>query len=216
MLSATTAPSGTACAAKQVTEVETSGAAAKATKFEITEIEPFRRGSARRSLRSFPSGRWNARARFDGAPVLAVLIIEFAILGFGKYVISFLQLLELFFRRLVAGVQVGMKLAREFAIRLFDLVVRGTALDAEHLVVVFCLDSHRASFPITVHGQDSQDEQDCRKKRSKASCLLLDSSLLSILSKLFRGVLSIDNFVIGTASSSPAPTTSTFTPARGT
>src|SRR5258707_6505933 len=142
ILSATTAPSGTACAAKQVSEVETSGAAAKATKFEITEIEPFRRRSARRSLRSFPSGRWNARARFDGAPVLAVLIIEFAILGFGKYVISFLQLLELFFRSLVAGVQVGMKLAREFAISLFDLVVRGAALDAEHLVVVFCLDSH--------------------------------------------------------------------------
>src|SRR5882762_10249838 len=146
ILSAITTPSGTARAAKQVSEVETSGAAAKATKFEIIEIETSRRLSrrlpARSSPGSFPSGRWNARARFDGAPVLAVLIIEFAILGFGKYVISFLQLLELFFRRLIPGIQVGMKLARQFSISLLDLIVSGAPLNPEHLVVIFCLGSH--------------------------------------------------------------------------
>src|SRR5882672_4757260 len=140
ILSAISAPSGSARSTEQISKVKT--AATNATKVEITEVETSRRRPTGRSLTSFPSRRRNARARLNGTPVLAVLIIEFAILGFGKYVIGFLQLLELFFRSLVAGVQVGMKLAREFAIRLFDLVVRGTALDAEHLVVVFCLDSH--------------------------------------------------------------------------
>src|SRR3982074_3830636 len=133
ILSAISAPSGSARAAKQVSEVKTSGAAAKTTKFEIAEVETTWRRSTGRPLSSFPSRGRNARARLNGTPVLAVLIIEFAILGFGKYVISFLQLLELFFRSLVAGVQVWMNLAREFAIRLFNLVVSGTALDAEHL-----------------------------------------------------------------------------------
>src|SRR6267154_4997161 len=147
ILTTITTPSGSARATEQVSEVETSGGgAAKATKFEITEIETSRRLSrrlpARSSPGSFPSGRWNARARFDGAPVLAVLIIEFAILGFGKYVISFLQLLELFFRRLIPGIQVGMKLARQFSISLLDLIVSGAPLDPEHLVVVLCLASH--------------------------------------------------------------------------
>src|SRR6266850_2654001 len=117
ILSPVTATSGSAPAAKQVSKIKTSGAA-KATKLEITEVESTRGLSPRRSRISFPTRRWNARARLNCTPVLAVLIIEFAILGFGKYVISFLQLLELFFRSLVAGVQVGMKLAREFAIRL--------------------------------------------------------------------------------------------------
>src|SRR5258706_1412371 len=147
ILTTITTPSGSARATEQVSEVETSGGvAAKATKFEITEIETSRRLSrrlpTRSSPRSFPSGRRNARARFDGAPVLAVLIVEFAILGFGQYVISFLQLLELFFRRLISGIQVGMKFARQFAIGLLDLIVSDAPLDPEHLVVVLCLASH--------------------------------------------------------------------------
>jgi hypothetical protein len=56
-------------------------------------------------------------------------------------------------------------------------------------------------------------------EKSQASPFILGCFILlilSILSKLFRGVLSIDNFVIGTASPSTARTTSTCTRARST
>src|SRR6266404_3690555 len=132
---------GSAPATEQVSKVKASRAA-KAAKLEIAEVESSGWRSAGRSLSSFPSRRRHTRAHLNGTPILSVLIVELSILTFGQYIISFLQLLELFFRSLIAGVQVGMKLAREFAISLLDLVVRGAAPDAEQLVVVFCLDSH--------------------------------------------------------------------------
>src|SRR5467141_5178344 len=144
ILSASTAPApgGSARVTEQVSKVKASGAA-KATKIEIAEVEASRRRSSSCSLSTFPSRRRNTRAGLNSTPIFSVLIIEFAILCFGKYVISFLQLLELLFRSLVAGIQVGVKLAREFAIGLLDLIVGCPALDAEHLVVVFCLPCHR-------------------------------------------------------------------------
>src|SRR5258706_14716463 len=118
ILSAITAPSGSARSTEQISKVKT--AATHATKIKITEVETTRRRSTGRSLSSFPSRRRNACARLNRAPVFSVLIIELAAFCFGKYVISFLQLLELLFRSLVAGIQVRMKLARQFAIRLLD------------------------------------------------------------------------------------------------
>src|SRR5262249_38395554 len=59
-----------------------------------------------------------------GGPVLtgrnvvaveAVLVVDLSLLGVRQYVVGFLQLLELFLGRLVAGIEVGMEFARELA-----------------------------------------------------------------------------------------------------
>src|SRR6185369_3481964 len=118
---------------------------AEVTEVKITKVEPARARScsSRRSLRSFPSRRWRACARFDCAPVVAVLVIKLSILRVGKYVISLLQSFELFFGILVTGVQVRVKFARQFSISLLDLILRRVPLYAEDLVVIFRFRSHR-------------------------------------------------------------------------
>src|ERR1044072_7838020 len=83
-----------------------------------------------------------ARAPAASAPVLTILIVKFSILWIGKFVISLLQKLELLFCSLVIGIQIGMKLARQFAIGLLDFIFGCLALDAQHLVVVSSL-GHR-------------------------------------------------------------------------
>ncbi len=54
-------------------------------------------------------------ARRNIVAVKAVLVIHLALFCIGKNVVRFLQLLEFFFGGFVAGIQVGMVLAREFA-----------------------------------------------------------------------------------------------------
>jgi hypothetical protein len=72
-----------------------------------------------------------------------VPVVELALLSVGENVVGFLQLLEALFRRLVAGVEVGVMLARELAIRRLDVAIARAAPDAQHLVVVSRLDCHK-------------------------------------------------------------------------
>ena len=65
-------------------------------------------------------------------------VVLLALLGVAEDVVRLGDLLEALLGLLVAGVLVGVVLARELAVRLLDLVGRGLALDAEHLVVVLC------------------------------------------------------------------------------
>src|SRR6185369_6911953 len=117
----------------------------KATKIEVVEIETTRAWSRSGSFGTFPSRRWRSGPGFNGAPVLAILVVEFSILRVGKYIVRLLQLLELILGSFVTRIQIGVKLTRQFAISLLDLVVGGTALNAEHRVIVFDIRRHRST-----------------------------------------------------------------------
>src|SRR4029079_3227207 len=72
-------------------DVETfTAAGTKATKIEVVKIEPTRAWSRYGYFCTFPSRRWRSGPGFNGAPVLAVLVVEFSILRAGKYVVRLL------------------------------------------------------------------------------------------------------------------------------
>src|ERR1700674_5233685 len=66
----------------------------------------------------------------------AELIVHLAFFGVGEDVVSFLHLLELFFRGFIAGIQVGVIFAGELSVSLPDFFLRGLARDAQQIVVV--------------------------------------------------------------------------------
>src|SRR5579871_2968179 len=72
------------------------------------------------------------RRRKIGAalPVLAELVVTAAFLRVGEDLVGFVNLLEFFFRGFVSGIDVGMMLPRELAVRVADLVFRGRARDS--------------------------------------------------------------------------------------
>ena len=61
----------------------------------------------------------------------AELIVHLALLRVAQDVVGFLDLLEALLGGFVAGIQVGMILARQLAVRLADIVVLGIARDAQ-------------------------------------------------------------------------------------
>ena len=72
------------------------------------------------------------------------LIVHLPLLGVGEDVVRFLHLLEFFFRRFVARVQVRMIFSGKLPVGLPDLLLRRLAGDAEQLVVVlFCRSGHK-------------------------------------------------------------------------
>ena len=76
----------------------------------------------------------------------AELIVHLAFLCVREDVVSFLHLLELLFRGFVAGVQVGMILARKFPVGLPDFLLRRLAGDAQQFVIIlFSCSGHRVS-----------------------------------------------------------------------
>ena len=62
-------------------------------------------------------------------------------LGVAEYFVRFVDFLEARFGGLVAGIDVGMELAGQFAKGLLDLLLRSRFRDSERLVVV--LEFHR-------------------------------------------------------------------------
>src|SRR5262245_1316103 len=78
-----------------------------------------------------------------GLPVGAELIVAFAFFRIGEDFVGLTDLLELFFRRFVVGINVRMVFAREFAIRLLNLVRGRCARDAQSLVIVVKLYCHK-------------------------------------------------------------------------
>jgi hypothetical protein len=69
----------------------------------------------------------------------AVLVVHLLLLRVAQDVVRFLKLLEAVFRRFVAGVQVGMVLAREPPVGLADVLRAGIAADPESLVIILLL-----------------------------------------------------------------------------
>ena len=77
------------------------------------------------------------RRRIDVVRVVAELVVDLALLGIAEDVVGFREQLEFFFRRLVAGIDVGMVLARQLAKRLTNLLGGGGFLHPERFVIVF-------------------------------------------------------------------------------
>jgi hypothetical protein len=95
--------------------------------------------SATRLLR-IPSGRRLKSARL--IPVRAQLVVFFSLLRIAEDLVGFIQLLELFFRRCLVLIDVGMVFARQLSERLANLIVAGGLRDAERLVIISKLNSH--------------------------------------------------------------------------
>ena len=70
-------------------------------------------------------------ARWNVVGIEAVLIVDLALLGVAQDVVGFLNFLEALLGGFVAGIQIGMILARQLAIRLANLVFLGVARHAE-------------------------------------------------------------------------------------
>ena len=77
------------------------------------------------------------RSRIDVVGVKPKLVVNLPLLGIAENVVGLGKSLELFFRRLVARIDVRMILARKFAKRLADVVGRGGLLYAKNAVIVF-------------------------------------------------------------------------------
>src|SRR5262249_38287322 len=71
-----------------------------------------------------------------GLPVRAHLVVATALLGVGEHLVGLVDLLEARLGLAVAGVDVGMVLARELAVGGLDLLAARGLRDAERLVVV--------------------------------------------------------------------------------
>ncbi len=74
---------------------------------------------------------------------MAELIECLTLLGVAEQVVGFLDLFEFVGGLGVVLVHIGMKLARQFAIGLFDLFGRGTFGDAQHFVIIAFFIRHR-------------------------------------------------------------------------
>ncbi len=83
-----------------------------------------------------------SRRRIDVVGIKPELIVNLALLGIAQDVVSFGDSLKLLLRTLVAGIDVRMVFARQFAKRLADVVRRGGLLHAEGAVIVFGLSGH--------------------------------------------------------------------------
>ena len=76
---------------------------------------------------------------------MAVLVIALALRGVAQHLVGLVDLLELGLGLLVAGIQVWVVLLGQLAVGLLDLIVRGGAVYAQHLVVIsfiFCHTTH--------------------------------------------------------------------------
>jgi len=68
--------------------------------------------------------------------IKSVLVVHLALFGVRKYVIRFLQLLEFFFGRFVAGIQIGMVFARKLAKRSANVLAAGLLRHPEQFVII--------------------------------------------------------------------------------
>src|SRR5204863_6965614 len=75
-----------------------------------------------------------AKPTARGAEEAAALVVLLALVGLADQVVGALDLLEALLGRVVVGVAVGVVLARELAVGLLDVLLRGLLVDAEGLV----------------------------------------------------------------------------------
>ena len=69
-------------------------------------------------------------------PVLAVLVVLLTLLGVAQHLVCLVDGLKLFLGRGVVRVQVRMKLARQLAVRLLDVVLRCRFVHSQHLIII--------------------------------------------------------------------------------
>src|SRR5579863_3227780 len=95
-------------------------------KIEATETHPrvITRARARSSARA---------TRRNVVGIKAVLIVDLPLLGIAQNVVGFLDFLEALLGGFIAGVQVGMILARKLAVRFADLVFFGCEIGRAHV-----------------------------------------------------------------------------------
>ena len=70
-------------------------------------------------------------------PGVAELVVRASLLAVRQNLVGFLDLFELLFRFLAVRVAIRVILHRQLAVSLFDVVVGGVAIDAQHIVVIF-------------------------------------------------------------------------------
>ena len=100
---------------------------------EVAEVEAARAvGSAART---------RAVARVHAGK--AELVVARLLLGIGEHLVGLVDLLELLLGFLVAGVHVGVVLARQLFVCFFDLFLGSALGDAEDLIIVSFILSHR-------------------------------------------------------------------------
>src|SRR6185437_8534314 len=131
--------------AEKIAKTSTAGALSAApAEVESTEIEMNIFG---RNPAVSATGRWNsARSRH----VEAKLVIHLALFRIGKRLVGFLNLLELFFGRFVARVQIGVILARELAVSCANVLHACLARHSEQFVIIgFCRRCHRSKIFVT-------------------------------------------------------------------
>ena len=68
--------------------------------------------------------------------VKAELIVAFPLLRVAQNLVGFVQLLEAFFGALIIRVQIGVAFLGFFAIRRFDLRIRGVLGNAQNLIII--------------------------------------------------------------------------------
>ena len=105
---------------------------------QIAEVE------ARRAVA--PSGAAGTCAIAGIHARKAELVIPGLLIGIGQHLVGLVDLLELLLGLLVAGVHIRMVFPGQLFICFFDFVLRGTLLDAEHLVIVSFF-SHKRFLP---------------------------------------------------------------------
>ena len=93
---------------------------------QVAEVEPARAAVCAAS----------ARAVAGVYPGKAELVIPRLFLRIGQHLVGLVDLLELLLRLFVAGVHVRMVLARQFFVGFFDLILRCTFADAQHLIII--------------------------------------------------------------------------------
>ena len=114
--------------------------ATRASPAAFFEIEAAKVKARRRATASRPTRA--ACANIVG--IEAVRVVDLALLGVVQHVIGFLDALETVFGVFVPGVQIRVILARQLAIGLTDLVIRGGAGDAQQFVIVLLFGRHVA------------------------------------------------------------------------
>ena len=84
---------------------------------------------------------------------MAKLVVPGPLIFIGKHFVSLVHLFELGFRILISGVQVRMILFGQFAVGLFNFILRGVFGNTHHLVIVPFISQNKSLLPQRASGR---------------------------------------------------------------